>query len=226
MATIFGTFGDDNIVGNADDDDIFGLTGDDDLRGGGGEDNIFGGFGDDDIRGQAGSDELDGGFGDDIIRGGGGSDTIFGGFGDDDLRGNGGSDELNGGAGDDRLDGGANDDTYIGGGGDDIFAFSYDGDSTNVQEDEVEDFSESNGFFGLFSNDDELEFSFSNTEGDVYAVRDGDTLRIVDSGLDNNIRTDADNQLLGIIEFASESVVDDLDASDLSSASDDIIFVG
>jgi Ca2+-binding RTX toxin-like protein len=104
---IFGTNGDDGLVGTFAADTIYGLDGNDDIKGEVGNDLIDGG---------GGSDVLYGGFGDDTLVGGDGSDTLYTGAGNDWLQGGNGADvflsrvpdtgntTLDGGAGDDYFD--------------------------------------------------------------------------------------------------------------------------
>lgn len=97
---VVGTFGDDNLRGDARDNCIFGrggddvivgLDGNDVLDGEDGDDIVLGGTGDDDLRGRGGRDELSGGAGIDLLLGGGGADGLHGG---DDMKGGGGRDTF------------------------------------------------------------------------------------------------------------------------------------
>ena len=97
-----------NLVGSFHNDWLTGDGEDNNLQGGGGNDRLEGGDGD---------DTLIGGDGDDILNGGDGNDTIYGGAGVDNLNGSAGADTLQGGAGDDYLDGGADNDILEGGAG-------------------------------------------------------------------------------------------------------------
>lgn len=118
--TIYGSNGDDTIIGDVGIDHFDGLGGDDSIQGKAGADTIQGGDGHDTLAGNAGSDVILGGPGDDIIQGGIGWDEIFGGAGNDVINGNNGLDTLNGDLGDDDLFGNFGSDTIFGGAGDDI----------------------------------------------------------------------------------------------------------
>ncbi|MEZ5502966.1 MAG: alpha/beta hydrolase-fold protein [Halioglobus sp.] len=85
--------------------DIFGTTGDDWVVGSDSADSIDGRSGNDRLEGQGGDDQLYGGPGFDLLRGGDGNDALYGG---PDSAG----DYLDGGRGDDNLDGGFGNDTY------------------------------------------------------------------------------------------------------------------
>jgi Ca2+-binding RTX toxin-like protein len=101
-AGIWGTEGDDNLVGTPAADVIAGLGGDDIIAGLGGDDTICGG---------PGFDHLNGDEGHDVLHGEAGRDTLDGGGGNDILRGLDGDDRLIGGDGDDVLEGGSGVDT-------------------------------------------------------------------------------------------------------------------
>ena len=106
-----------------------GLDGEDELRGGAGDDNLYGG---------TESDTLEGGSGDDRLEAGAGNDSLMGGIGEDTLMGDAGVDFIMGGAGSDKLTGGS---------GADVFAWGkadY-GNSTNPYQDEITDFSATDG---------------------------------------------------------------------------------
>lgn len=83
--TIFGSTGDDLIVGSGAKDRIYGGTG---------SDSIFGGFARDIVYGEEGDDTLDGGAGHDYLSGGDGGDRLVGGLGQDRLFGDAGNDSL------------------------------------------------------------------------------------------------------------------------------------
>jgi len=116
---IFGTPGNEIILGGNGADNIWGNDGTDRIRGLGGDDNIAGGNGDDTIFGEDGNDTLFGGAGEDKLFGNDGEDTLYGGDDNDVLNGGNGNDTLFGGAGDDTLRGEAGDDVLYGGDGDD-----------------------------------------------------------------------------------------------------------
>jgi hypothetical protein len=91
---IYGTAGDDTLIGTSRADDIFGHGGSDTLDGRGVWDELWGGFGSDEVYRRGGNDTL---------HGEGSNDTLYGGPGNDELRGSDGVDVLVGGADDDRL---------------------------------------------------------------------------------------------------------------------------
>jgi len=118
---IWGGGGNDRILGGPNGNDtICGGPGDDVLIGGSGYDVLVGGEGNDRLIGGSGSDVLDGGEGEDVLYGGRGSDVLRGGGGDDLLTGHRGPDKLRGGDGDDLLEGEQGSDTLEGEGGNDL----------------------------------------------------------------------------------------------------------
>ena len=129
--TVFGTNGNDTLVGGRKVDIFFGLAGNDILLGGINNDVLAGGRGNDILKGGQDKDFLDGGNGNDVLAGGDGKDTLSGGAGndrleggrgDDTLEGGRGQDALFGGNGNDSLNGGADNDTLDGGDGNDVLA--------------------------------------------------------------------------------------------------------
>jgi Ca2+-binding RTX toxin-like protein len=118
--SIFGTDGDDMLLGTACADDIKGRGGNDIIDARGGDDLIDGGTGDDHIVGGAGNDIIHGGDGNDVVFGGAGDDQISGGAGDDRLFGDDGNDTVFGDDGDDQINGGSGNDALIGGTGNDL----------------------------------------------------------------------------------------------------------
>ena len=74
---IFGTTGNDNIVGREDNSSIYGFGGNDKLTGRAGIDVLEGGDGVDSLKGFAGNDRLEGGAGNDLLDGGTGRDTAI-----------------------------------------------------------------------------------------------------------------------------------------------------
>ena len=188
-----GGAGDDLLYGQADNDSLFGGSGDDTLWGGTGDDILEGGDNNDILYGEDGEDELRGGAGDDNLYGGTESDTLEGGSGDDRLEAGAGNDSLMGGIGEDTLMGdagvdfimgGAGSDKLTGGSGADVFAWGkadY-GNSTNPYQDEITD--------------------FSATDGDVIDLSDllvdeengnlSDYIRISTGNLDGNGATDTE----------------------------------
>ncbi|WP_159789740.1 Ig-like domain-containing protein [Sodalinema gerasimenkoae] len=115
---IFGNQGNDLIRGGDCDDTLFGGQDNDTLHGGGGNDILVGGQGDDVLFGERGDNLMFGNQGDDILHAGQGNDTLFGGQ-DDDV--------LIGGPGDNLLSGDLGNDTLTGGGGNNIFVLREDG---------------------------------------------------------------------------------------------------
>lgn len=107
---LFGTDGNDQLLGGA---------GGDYIAARGGNDTVSGGDGHDTILGEGGNDMLRGGNGRDRIEGGDGNDTIFGDAGNDRLSGDAGNDLIYGHSGDDLLSGGAGHDRLYGGDGND-----------------------------------------------------------------------------------------------------------
>jgi len=93
IQNVFGSLGDDTIVGDDDHPGmLFGEAGDDAIIGGSFEDLLAGGPGKDDLRGRDGLDDLHGGPGHDLLLGAAGADDLFGGRGNDDVRGGSGED--------------------------------------------------------------------------------------------------------------------------------------
>jgi Ca2+-binding RTX toxin-like protein len=76
MNDIYGTPGNDTLVGTSRADDIVGRAGDDILYGGGGNDDLVGASGSDTLDGGIGNDDLLGGSGADVFVFGSGRDTI------------------------------------------------------------------------------------------------------------------------------------------------------
>lgn len=107
LGSLWGTSGDDVLVGGAADDTLAGFEGNDSLIGGDGADTAYGDEGHDTLIGGTGDDVLWGDFGS------AGNDSLSGGDGDDELIGEAGHDTLAGGAGTDTLYGDAGNDIYI-----------------------------------------------------------------------------------------------------------------
>jgi uncharacterized repeat protein (TIGR01451 family) len=101
---IFGTPGNDNLVGTFEPDIIYGLTGNDIIGGIGESDTIYGNQDDDFINGNQTNDMIFGGKGNDLLLGGKGNDQIYGDIGND---------TLIGGLGQDILVGGPDTDTFV-----------------------------------------------------------------------------------------------------------------
>lgn len=135
MPIVLGTSGNDLLWGSPLDDEIHGDAGNDDIHALGGADAVWGDDGDDIITGDEDADSLHGGAGNDTVNGSSENDTLwgddgddvldgdvhadklYGGAGQDSLFGGEGHDRLTGDAGDDRLDGGAGNDVFDGGAG-------------------------------------------------------------------------------------------------------------
>ena len=109
------------------------------LWGTSGDDILIGSLRDDAIKSLDGDDIIDGQDGDDVIEGGAGHDMIMGGAGRDILFGNEGQDRLAGGEGDDILDGGAGDDTLMDGAGQDLVSGGDGNDRLVISRDHAED---------------------------------------------------------------------------------------
>ena len=113
-----GTDGDDELLGDNDNNVISGYAGNDTIRAYHGDDVIDGGVGDDSIYAGGGGDVVHAGDGDDYVEGGNeqpeaSGDVINGGAGNDVLDGEGGTDTLHGGTGKNTLTGGDNADTFV-----------------------------------------------------------------------------------------------------------------
>lgn len=116
---IYGTNGDDELVGDERDNEIHCKGGNDEAYGEGGDDTLYGGEDDDELYGENGSDTLFGDAGNDKLFGGDGEDYLYGGEDDDELFGEEGDDHLYGGNGNDYLEGGNGNNDLHGGEGDD-----------------------------------------------------------------------------------------------------------
>ena len=148
--------GDDNLFGNAADNQLQGNDGDDTIDGAAGNDFHNGGNGDDVFLANTGSNSYFGGNGVDTLQIVGttedavsysinlaegiddqgntnfGVENVNAGSGNDRLVGNFDDNALNGGVGDDTLTGGGGDDTLTGGLGDDVFTMGNDAGSIEV----------------------------------------------------------------------------------------------
>lgn len=109
--------------GSAGQDDFLGDDNNNHFHGGNGDNTLNGGAGDDGLDGGAGNDVLTGDLGDDILIGGDGNDNLNGGDGDDHLEGGAGDDVLIGELGDDVLHAGEGNDDLTGGPDNDQFSF-------------------------------------------------------------------------------------------------------
>ena len=121
---IYGTTGDDELVGGKGDDTLYGEAGNDKLTGDAGNDAIYGDEGDDKLYGWGGDDVIEGGDGDDKLAGSQGDDVLKGQKGADNLVGGEGDDTLNGGVGWDTVQGGEGADSATGWTGNDTFLYA------------------------------------------------------------------------------------------------------
>ncbi|MEQ1741050.1 MAG: calcium-binding protein [Candidatus Nitrotoga sp.] len=83
IENIYGSFYDDTLTGNGNNNYLAGLDGNDLLQGGNGHDSLYGGNGHDRLVGGLGDDTLNGEDGNDTLNGGIGADTMTGGLGND-----------------------------------------------------------------------------------------------------------------------------------------------
>lgn len=155
---IFGSDGDDTMIGGNGTNLFYGNGGNDKLIGGSGEDYLYGGSGNNHIIGGAGDDYLvtyidlsnpsapdgnnyvDAGTGNDMIYAGYGNDELRSGDGDDFIEDLGGRNRIHAGAGDDyvfagsgndKIFGGSGYDDMMGGGGDDFMSGGHGNDLIN-----------------------------------------------------------------------------------------------
>ena len=117
---IFGTDGDDNLLGTSCGDRIDARDGDDNIDSRQGNDVVVAGNGDDHVVSGDGNDLVQAGAGNDIVFAGAGNDIVFGGSGRDRLFGEAGDDTIFGEHGDDTISGGSGDDVLLAGAGDDV----------------------------------------------------------------------------------------------------------
>jgi Ca2+-binding RTX toxin-like protein len=103
IEVVFGTIGNDLLVGDRSSETLFGLGGNDVLIGTGGNDTLLGFDGGDLFIGGPGNDTSRGGPGDDRLFGKAGGDRLAGGPDNDFLRGGSGTDVMKGKAGIDRI---------------------------------------------------------------------------------------------------------------------------
>ena len=134
---IYGTEGDDNIEGTAQQEAVFGYGGNDTIYTRQGDDLVYGGDGNDIIDTCEGNDVIYGEAGDDTINSGAGDDIVYGGDGNDIITNSGGNDYIDGGAGDDTIKSTAissnsTDETLVGGTGNDYFEDKDGGDETFI----------------------------------------------------------------------------------------------
>lgn len=107
-----GSIGQDDFLGDDNNDHFHAGDGNNNLNGSGGDDGLDGGAGNDVLTGDLGDDVLIGGDGNDNLNGGDGDDHLDGGAGDDVLIGELGDDVLHAGNGNDDLTGGADNDQF------------------------------------------------------------------------------------------------------------------
>lgn len=101
---IYGSGGNDTLMGGAGKDRIYGGAGNDSIAGNGARDILYGESGKDTLDGGRGSDFLDGGSGNDSLVGGLGVDTLIGGSGNDTIDAvDETTDSVNGGSGTDTA---------------------------------------------------------------------------------------------------------------------------
>lgn len=101
---IFGSTGNDTIVGSSAANVLSGYDGNDVIAGMGGNDTIYGGYGNDTLDGGSGADYLYGGVGNDVLFGGSETDYLYGEEGNDILDGGSGTNYLRGGKGNDQYE--------------------------------------------------------------------------------------------------------------------------
>ena len=152
----------DEIILGAGDDTGRGGWGRDTLEGGVGNDRLFGDAGGDFLFGGEGADAVNGGYGADILFGELGDDTLNGGFQNDKLFGGEGADILNGEAGYDFLDGGAGNDVLRGGGLYDKFTGGQGADIFAFQQG---DQAWREQVFDFTQGEDKIQLGFSGVEG-------------------------------------------------------------
>ncbi len=117
--SIYGTEGDDEIQGTANDEVVQAGAGDDTIYTRQGNDVVYGGDGDDHIDTCEDDDIVYGGKGNDTILGGDGNDILYGEDGDDNITSGNGNDIIYGGDGNDTITSTGGRDYIVGGKGDD-----------------------------------------------------------------------------------------------------------
>ena len=104
MAFIFGSTSPDNLFGTSGNDTIVGWAVGGNAKSTSGNDTLNGAAGNDSLAGGTGNDSLIGGDGNDTVDGGTGNDTLIGSAGNDTFKGSQGNDSINGGDGFDTAD--------------------------------------------------------------------------------------------------------------------------
>jgi Ca2+-binding RTX toxin-like protein len=245
--TVVGGNFDDTILGAADNfDSLQGAGGNDliDARlsrssvadGGGGDDTLLGGAGSDWFKGGFGNgnDSLDGGAGNDNLDGGAGNDKLDGGADNDTLNGGSGADTLLGGDGNDSLtistavghgiaDGGAGNDSFFisnynaggqlditGGAGSDIFNPASDTVSFKVT-----DFTAGGGGDAIDLSSLITGYTYTGFKGgDLFALG---YLRLVQSGADTLLQSDADGAAGKASAWSTVMVLQNVTASQVTT---------
>ncbi|WP_282153987.1 Ig-like domain-containing protein [Ruegeria atlantica] len=192
IENVYGTRGDDILIGDDGNNRIDGVSGNDILRGGAGDDTLTDAYGD---------NQLYGGTGDDVLLvTGNGSNQLFGEDGNDTLTGGDGFDSLAGGAGNDLLKGRGGDDTYLIDLGDtnDII---HEGNGNSFGDRIV---------FGVGITSQMIDLSVSDADADGF---DNIVLSIAGTSQtvtieDTFYATDATNLAVEFLEFADGTVVD------------------
>jgi Ca2+-binding RTX toxin-like protein len=223
VGDIFGNSGDDadETTGTEGDDELIGNGQDNSISGEGGADTVVGGNGDDALRGGDGDDIVDGGAGDDETRGGDGSDLVLGFDGDDTIYGGSGDDLALGEAGNDTV--------YLGEGNDlawvddeispDFFATGQLGDDYidgEAGNDSIWDYDGENTIYGGDGNDDLilLDNTWAASDfrsHDFAGGGDGDDFLLADSGdtMDGGAGNDSFNVIFRDASYDGVTEVND-----------------
>ncbi len=179
---IYGTEGNDSIMGSPYNDTIYGYGGDDTIQAFNGNNLIYGGAGNDSIRGDYGNDTIYGEDGNDYIDASKGSDIVYGGTGNDTITffyydsNPVSSNYIDAGEGNDRIEmNGGKNNTVIGGLGND---YIYNKGGSNIYIYNLGDGNDTIVPKGNSSNNDTLQF------GDGITL---ENIKFVGSGIDVNI---------------------------------------
>lgn len=121
LRPLYGTDGNDSLVGTVGNDLIYGYAGNDTIVPLAGNDLIYAGSGNDSIYDTAGNDTIYADVGDDTICDVSGANYIDAGDGNDSILGGSGMDTINGSFGNDTINGGLGVDSLIGGEGNDFY---------------------------------------------------------------------------------------------------------